>query len=228
MTTGVGKGVFNFDKIEDWANLRARAIDAFDGELPNAQTEQTIIDAYEQHPEAVKKTLAQVATDYAKGTIRTGWGVTKNRAERILAPPSNPSAKTGIDRERTIARAEAWVKTTGVHFDRTDELLEDLFGDRGPLHDYAQIERTETGRNTDGHPIYALTPAAGDTELTERMCHLWAEHRHKGLEIERDAEQRAEKWKQQQRLLAESLAQAKQILDQKQPVPATADDDLPF
>ena len=161
-------------------NPPTRAIDAFDGELPNSFTEQTIIEAYELHPEAVAKAISQVAADFTKGTIRTGWGVTKNRAERILSPPSNPTAKTGLDKERAVQRAEQWMKTTGAHYDRQTEVLEELFGDQGRLHSYAQIETIEVGRNAEGHAIYALSEPTGDLALVDRMTHLWDQARPAG------------------------------------------------
>lgn len=228
-----GKAVYNFDKIEDWANLRARAIDAFDGELPNGNTEQLIIEAYEAHPEAVKKALSQVAADFTKGTIRSGWGVTKNRAERILSPPSNPSAKTGIDKERAVARAEQWVKTAGCHFDRQTELLEELFGAQGNLRPYAQVDVAETGRNNEGHPVYALTEPRGDLALIEHMTRLWDQHRPTGIAVEQDAHERAEKWKADQARVADLKAQATATLDAQQHDAPPGDlhdttDDIPF
>lgn len=230
MNTREGKAVFNFES-EDWAHLRARAIDAFDGELPNNHTEQLIIEAYEAHPEAVRKALSQVATDFTKGTIRSGWGVTKNRAERILSPPSNPSAATGIDKERAIQRAEQWMKTTGAHYDRQTEVLEELFGAQGRLHAYAQIKTIETGRNEQGHAIYALSEPTGDLALIERMTHLWDQARPAGIKIEEDAHARAEKWKTDQARIGELKAQVVAELDAQQvdtDPEATLDDDIPF
>ena len=110
----------------DWQSLRAHTIDRFDGETPHPQTEQEIIDAYQLHPDAVERAIAQVAADLNAGNIRSGWGILRHRAEAILNPPSNPTAKTGRDLEKRLARAEQWIRNAGKHYDRWDDVAEDL------------------------------------------------------------------------------------------------------
>lgn len=133
--------------FRDWASLRGHAIHAFNGETPHPMTEQVIIDAYELHPDAVHKAIDQVAADHANGAIRSGWGILKHRAEAILHPPSNPTAKTGRHAEKQAARAEQWIRNAGKHYDRWDEAADDLANRNLPatedLHDLWNLLRPD-------------------------------------------------------------------------------------
>lgn len=215
MTSRAGQGGFS-----NWQELRDHAIDLFN-ETPHPATEQEIIDAYELHPDAIAKAVDSIAVDVQNGTARSGWGVLRARAGSIKAPPSNPDRKSGLDKEKSIARAEQFIRATGVHLDRPDEVLDELFGDGGHLRHYAQVDLERTGPNDDnGLPTWKLSTVKGDQALATRMLDLWAEHRHVGFTIEREAEQRAEDWKARQRLMAESFGRIKDMLDEQQaPLP---------
>ena len=178
--------------------------------------EQTIIDAYELHPTAVIREVEAVAQDLKSGLIRSAWAILAKRCERIIAPPSNPTMKTGLDKEKAIAHAEQWVRATGIHYDRDTEIQEELFGDRGLLRAYTQITLEETSRNTEGHPIYAPTQPTGDLALIEQMTKLWEQHRPAGIAIEQDAEHRAAKWKHEQTQIVALKRQVIAELDNKQ------------
>ena len=171
--TGKGRG------FQDWAELRDHSIERFNGELPHPMTEQTIIDAYEQHPDAVERAIDQAVADLNAGTIRSAWGILRHRAEAILAPPSNPKAQTGRQLEKQTARAEQWIRNAGFHYPSwsscQDALLEDL---HLPTH-LAQV----------------LEPLYDDLHPNS----------HK---IDQDANTRARAWKASQQKLVE-LAKAK-------------------
>lgn len=221
MNTRTNQGrVFNFDTLEDWAAIRARYIDAFDGEMPHPKTEATIIEAFEAHPDAVRRELAKLATDRAAGkNITTGWGLAKKRAEQILTPASNPTAKTGIDREKAISRAESWMQSAGVHFDDPGEITLALFDNGGLLHAFAQAELV----CPDGGTWRIET--RGDLALIDRMTELWNTKRPVGVKIEADMLERADKWKRQQAAREEALAQAHAEV---QAATVPADPDLPL
>ena len=195
---------------KDWASLRSHAIQTF-GDTPHPQTEADIIQVYEQHPEALERAIDAIATDVQNGTIRSGWAVTRKRALNIQTPPSNPTAKTGIDREKAIARTEQWMRNAGAMFDRESEILDELFSDRGPLRPYAQ---TDLERRPDGS--WHQTPIRGDTHLAEQMLNLWHQHRPAGEKVEADELERANTWKAQQVALRERLKAEKAALDEAQ------------
>lgn len=213
MTGREGKGEY-----QDWAQVRTHAIELFNGETPHPVVEQTLIDAYEIHPTAVERELSKVAADLAAGTIRSGWGIYAKRAERILAPPSNPTAKTGLDKERAITRAEQWIRSTGCHYDRDSEIMLELFSGTGLLAGYAQVDLVEDD-GVEGK--WKLSETQGDRGLVERMLKLYNEFRPKGITIEEDALARADKFKAQQAALREALAQARAAHrdDYRKPLP---------
>ena len=154
--------------FKDWQELRTHLIDTY-GETPRPETEAVIIEAYERHPNQLERSALALTADVAAGTIRSGWAVLRSRAGSISAPPSNPTRNTSVDREKRIMRAEEWIRAAGIHIDRDTEIQDELFNERGQLRDYP--------------------------DLTDHMLHLWAEERPRGLQTERAAEERAEKWK---------------------------------
>jgi hypothetical protein len=54
-----------------WQIVRDRAIRAFNGELPNPTTEQDVIEAFEQNPQAVLRALSDVTESVAAGKARS-------------------------------------------------------------------------------------------------------------------------------------------------------------
>lgn len=69
------------------------------------------------------------------------------------------------------------MRAAGKHYDRWPEVEEELFGERGLLSAY------------------------DSPKLREKMRALWDEARPEGELIEKQAEERAEKWKQQRHLV---------------------------
>lgn len=219
--TGSGKGAF-----QNWSELRAHAIELFNGETPHPVLEQTLIDAYELHPTAVERELPKVAADLQAGEIRSGWGIYAKRAERILAPPSNPDRRTGQDKEKAVARAEQWIRSTGCHFDRDSEILLELFSGTGLLSGYAQVDLVEDTTSSDGK--WMISEPAGDTGLVDRMLKLYNKFRPKGIAIEEDSIARAEKFKQQKRELAAALEHARVTVPADRDPDTQLPDNLPF
>ena len=197
-------------EFQDWRELRSSLIDQWGA--PHPETEQEIIDAYAAHPRQIEEAALSISADVATGTIRSGWAVLKTRAARITAPPSNPTRSSGVDREKRILAAEQWIRNAGVHFDLDSEVQDYLFNEQGLLRE---------------HP-----------DLVDRMLHTWAEQRPAGLALERDALERAERWKRQQKEIpwqtasasansASSLNSATRSTDSVTPSPAsTSTDDL--
>lgn len=185
--------------FQDWAELRAHAIERFNGETPNPIAEQEIIGAYELHPDAVQRAIEQTAADLTAGTIRSGWGILRHRADAIRNPPSNPKAQTGRQAEKQQARAEQWIRNAGFHYPGwgacQDALLEDL---HLPTHLAALLE-----------PLY------DDTHP-------------QSAKIEADANTRARAWKVSQQKLLELAKQKRAELEAAQTRPRPTVDTSEF
>ncbi len=224
MTSRVGAGGF-----KDWAELRTHANELFH-ETPNPITEQTIIDAYQLHPDAVEKAINAVAIDVQAGTIRSGWGVLRKRAETIRQPPTNPTRTSSISREKSIMRAEQWIRAAGIHYDRESELQLELFGSTGVLRPYAQID-LEPAPETD-NARWQLGQPRGDQTLIDRITTLWHQHRPEGEAIEADVLERAKLYGERQKQLATLTAHHHETLaaaqPEREPITVGANDDIPF
>lgn len=186
-----------------WLTLRDRAIQAFAGELPNAHTEQDLIDAFQVNPLAVSRSLDDVAGQYAAGKARSGWAVWRSRALAVHSS-SSVAADVGSDRDARIAKAEAWVRNAGVHYDREAEVEDELFGCLGMLRDYAS-----------------------DELLRERLLRLWRERRPAGERCERDVVDRAESWRRTRKAVM-NVKSAPARLSTLELVSSDADQDIPL
>lgn len=176
-----------------WADLRDQAIRAFGGELPGASTEQALIHAFEQNPARVAAELPRVGTDFAEGRIRSGWAIWRTRVEQAPAA-RNPTVTDATERDRVVQKAEQWIRTVGVHYDRWDELDGELF--RSP----AGFISGMTGKLT-------LEPWASDETLHDRLRDLWERERPRGERTDVDPDERAEVWiESRERVLAQARA----------------------
>lgn len=205
MTSRAKQGGFS-----DWQELRDHLIDAYH-ETPHPSTEQEIIDAYQLHPAAIEK-AALALIDVPD--IRSCWAVLKTRAITIAQAPSNPTRSTGLDKERAIQRAEQWIRAAGLHYDRDSEILLELFGSPSTLLGaYATVE-TIADDSSDGK--WKLAEPTGDVALVEHILKVYNDLRPKGIAVEEESIARAEKWKADQRRIAQLKAQALAELDAKQ------------
>lgn len=153
----------------DWQTTYAEAIEAFGGDTPGAALEQTIIDQFKEHPQAVTNAIRKIADAYTAGRIRSPWGALKTEiAKQIDADIHVP---TGTNRKQAILRADQWMRNAGMHFDVWAEAEDELFGDRGPLREWRNDQRIQT-----------------------RMLQAWNTVRPVGEAIELEAETRAAKW----------------------------------
>ena len=154
-----------------WATIRADAIEAFDGETPGAEAESTIIEIFTNHPALVVAEIPRVAADKRDGRIRSGWAILKKRLTEAANPQANVVARDTRDRDKAIANADQWMRAAGMHYDRWDEVHDELFGDRGMLQPWKANER-----------------------VVDRMRKAWNTVRPTGEAIELEAETRAAKW----------------------------------
>lgn len=147
----------------DWADVKHQAIQDF-GELPSAETEQTLIDAFKLEPAAVLRELEAVTQDVRNGKARSGWGVWKSRVKTALTRTSIV-ADTSNNRAKQIRLAEAWITTTGGYIDTQTELDDELFGDRGRLREWPELRDRMHGLWTDQRPRFVTA----ETAATERL-----------------------------------------------------------
>src|SRR6185312_3978224 len=151
-----------------WATIREKAVQDFGGQTPRAQDEDRIIDHFEQHPTIVIQAITEMA-GATKVTYK--WSALLARLDK---QPSerNPVVQTGNDRTEMIRRADNWMRQAGLHFDRWDEIHDELFGDRGYLHQWR-----------------------GEQILVDRYQSAWETIRPIGQQLDDDEIERAEKWK---------------------------------
>jgi len=150
-----------------WTELRAVAIERFRN-VPDATLEQRVIDVFREHPALVQEAIEHVARRFESGQVRSPWIVLAKHVSEAMRPLEEVTATDERERAKQIARAEAWIRVAGQHFDREEEILEELFGEFGRLKTWAE-----------------------DGPLKVRMIALWGEVRPKGESIQAQAEERA-------------------------------------
>jgi hypothetical protein len=151
-----------------WHEARAKAQQAFRGQLPDAVTEQAILDAFQRSPLTVLAGVDLVGERFAQGKVSAPWRYLAKHLERLEAVGD---VTVEVDERQTrVAAAEKWIRNAGYHVTSESELADALFGDHGLLRDYA-----------------------ADDVLRARMVDLWERERPRGVLLERvQAEQLAD------------------------------------
>jgi hypothetical protein len=147
------------------------------GDPPGSHLEDTLIDAYADHPDTVERSVEKITLAYKAGKIRSPWGALKAEVAKAVDATRNPTHDHSATRNRAIERAEQRIRNELLHYDRWPEAEDELFGDRGTLRQHK-------------------TPA-----LRQRMETLWTELRPLGQLTEHQAEQRASNHAEQRRRL---------------------------
>jgi hypothetical protein len=154
----------------DWQTEYARALTTFGGDTPTPTLEQDLLDAFQQHPQAVTNAITKIGKAYEAGKIHSPWGALKAEIPKQIQ--RDVKVGDGTERNRAITNAEQWLRTTGLMFDRATEIQDELFGDRGTLQ-----------------------PWKRDHQLVTRMTDLWEQLRPAGEATEALELERAEAWK---------------------------------
>jgi len=154
-----------------WTEIRLRAVELF-RDAPSATQEQRVLDVFREHPALVVEAVEHVGRRFQTGQVRNPWAVLAKHVEQAMRPLDDVSATDERDRERAVSRAEQWLRAAGQHFDREEEILEELFGELG---------RLRTWRD--------------DEPLKVRMLALFGEVRARGDTIVQEASERAEHWR---------------------------------
>ncbi len=213
----------------EWSKIREAAIQAW-GSVPHGLLEAEVIAVFEKHPALVQATVEKTTSAYQSGRINNPWAILRLDLQKLSSPERNPTVTDERPREKAVARAEQWVRTTGIHYPTEAELLGHLFGTTEYTPTLEQLEQHEREtRNNPGRYLYdsllkaaifrtraegqQLVPATpGDglleehrtPEIQERMLRLWRELRPIGEQLEQDATDRGTAY--QANLKAQKLA----------------------
>lgn len=142
-----------------WHDTRQKAQLAFRGQLPDATTEQAILDAFQRHPTVVLAGIEIVGERFAQGKVTAPWRYLAKHLERLEAVGD---VTVEVDeRGAKVSAAERWVRNAGYHLTSEGELLDALFGDHGLLRDWR-----------------------ADVALKARMVDLWGRERPRGIALE--------------------------------------------
>lgn len=165
----------------EWVSTRMRAIELY-RDAPSALQEQRILDVFREHPNLVVEAVEHIGRRFANGQVRNPWAILAKHVAEAMRPLEDFTATDERDRDKAIRRAEQWMRAAGKHFDRVEEVLDELFGDTAALN----------------------VRMFDSPELRERMARLWREVRGEGALIAEEAEARALAWQEARRLAAEA------------------------
>jgi len=157
----------------DWQTLRNQFMRTIGGDPPGARLEDELIQAYTEQPDVVERSTEKIALAFKAGKIRSPWGALKTEVAKATEAARNPHHDKGSSRNAAIQRAEQRIRNELLHYDRLDEVLDELFGERGTLREHR-------------HP-----------ELEQRMTDLWQDLRPVGEQVEAEAIARGLRYQEQ-------------------------------
>lgn len=203
-----------------WAHIRETAIAKW-GTIPQGQLEADIIEIFENSPTLVIATIEKLTTAFNQGNIHSPWAVLRSDLQKRMNPQRAAIATDHNERDKAITRAEAWIRSTGIHYPTETEILNHLFGtdETTPPLEWLEQHEHDT-RGNPGRPLYEgllkatitktraegpqpVPPSAGSpplakwrtTKTRDRILELWRQHRHEGNTIDQEADERADAWK---------------------------------
>lgn len=170
------------DEVVEWSSVRDGAVAAFNGEKPNDGTESAIIDVFKLYPQEVIHEINVVAEAVNNGQARSGWAVLRHRVAKIeaISQRRNASVSLGPNRDKAHARADQYMRAAGLYLPSEEEVIEELFGERGQLEAFP--------------------------ELQQDMLDLWEELRPKAERAEREAIERGLHYRAKQALAGSAAA----------------------
>jgi len=181
-----------------WHQLREHAINLFAGDTPGADLEQRILEHFTERPAHVARAIESVGTRVANGKIRSGWAVLRRELDTKAA--TDVAVDDLEDRTTQIRLAKTWIVNTGGYFDRDTELEDELFGDLGRLHDYAD-----------------------QTQIRDEIARVYTTERPRFAAAEQEHVDRNKRHGDKQRELRKLLRHAT-----PKDMPDTADEDIPI
>jgi hypothetical protein len=125
-----------------WTELRDRAVRAFNGDTPHGETEERLLTVFQENPVLVDTTMQRVADLFTAGKVSRPWPYLAKACEDAVKPGADVTVTDVRERDRAVARAEQWLRAAGGYLPAvvegvSRELLDELFGDRGLLRNWA-------------------------------------------------------------------------------------------
>lgn len=157
-----------------WQEALEAITEGFQGRGPfNADEEGKVMRAWRDSPASVMDLATKAAHSYAAGTISRPWAWLAAAADgaKTKRPRPDTVANPVLELDAAERRARAWMRTAGPHFDRWEEVEDELFGDRGPLHAWRS-----------------------DSALLDEWREQWEQARPAGVRAELAAAMRSEMW----------------------------------
>jgi hypothetical protein len=153
-----------------WNATRKKAIEAFGGEMPNAQSEEDVVALFRERPVLVDQLIDKIAERKLAGRVNSGWAILR---KEVVAYDSGEhlTVTDSSEREHRITVAEIRIRNALIYCDREDEVEDELCGGFGLLRAYAD-----------------------DELLVERMLALWREQRQRGERAEQESNGRADRF----------------------------------
>jgi hypothetical protein len=122
-----------------WLATRDNAVVQFANELPQADTEQAILQHFHDHPDIVIALINEVAEQKRHGKARSGWAILKARLNAYAATKDVRVTSTR-DRNAAATLGETWIRNAGHYCPTKTELVDHLFGHLGKLRAYPDLE----------------------------------------------------------------------------------------
>jgi hypothetical protein len=159
-----------------WGEMREKIVDAFAGQAPyDENDEHKIVEAWQRNPRRIEVEVERLAQRQTVGQVTFPWRVLAKIAPTIIGPvDATATANVDAEKARAQRRFLSWIRNAGLHCDRWEDVYDEAFGERGRL----QLWKDE-----------------GDVIDEVRAC--WEEHRPRGVEVERRAEERMLRYRKQ-------------------------------
>lgn len=122
----------------DWTEIRDQAIELFDHDQPGARLEEAILTHFQDHPARVVDLIQAIGRRVQAGGVRSGWAILRTELDR--KPTGALVANDQTERHKAVHLSEQWLRNTGGYLDREDEIIDELFGDRGRLRHWPDLQ----------------------------------------------------------------------------------------
>lgn len=126
----------------DWPSTRTHAIQAFNGDTPGETTEAAVVIHFQAEPVRVLQLVDAIGRRVQGGQVRSGWAVLRHELEK---QPALVVASDGAERATSVRLAEAWIRHAGHVVESEEELIDELFGVRGRLRWWPDLQGRMTG-----------------------------------------------------------------------------------
>jgi hypothetical protein len=126
----------NDPHVHHWLQLRDHAIQLF-GDTPGAALEETILEHFNEQPQRVADLIDQIGGRVKTGKVKSGWPILRRELER---KPADSVATDTLERAKQLKLAETWIDQAGGYIDDQQELLDELFNERGRLRHWPDLK----------------------------------------------------------------------------------------